>query len=223
MEAVDVHEWQDIRFHVDGREFGADRYDGPGPRGNNGPLDIGRACEGEDVRPLTVTVAEVRLWSTAPDAARLGTPVSPHDRGLAAHWRFEENAGNAASDATGSHPARLRGARWVRNPDPRGSSFRLYRNGTPVACDPLANAEFTDVGDRQLTLGARLKHGRGGQAYSGVLEDVRIWRTARTHKQVLDNLFTRLTGEKQDLIAYWPFDDVSTRTATRPTRPRSSS
>ncbi|MBH1937710.1 laminin G domain-containing protein [Streptomyces sp. AV19] len=213
VESVDVQEWQDIRFFIDGREAGAARYEGPGPQGNTGTLDIGRAREGLETRPFTGVVAEVRLWSAARDAARLGTPVSARDRGLTAHWRFEENAGNTAADTTGSHPARLRGARWTRNPDPRGSAFRIYRNGVSVACDPFdgdGSADFADHGDAQLSLGARLQNGEAGQPFHGVLEEVRLWRTARTQEQVLDNLFTRLKGEKEDLIAYWSFDRAST-------------
>ncbi|MEH6374564.1 LamG domain-containing protein [Streptomyces sp. KLMMK] len=215
VESVDLQEWQDVRFFVDGREAGTARYEGPGPKGNTGTLDIGRARDGLETRSFTGVVSEVRLWGVARDAAQLGTPVSARDRGLTAHWRFEENAGNTAADSTGSHPARLRGARWTANPDPRGSVFRLYRNGVSVACDPLepaavAEADFADYGDAQLSLGARLKDGKAGQPFHGVLEEVRIWRTARTQEQVLDNLFTRLRGEKEDLIAYWSFDRAST-------------
>ncbi|PSJ26649.1 hypothetical protein B7P34_21870 [Streptosporangium nondiastaticum] len=210
VESVDVQEWQDIRFFIDGREAGSARYEGPGAKGNTGTLDIGRAREGLDTRSFTGIVAEVRLWGLARDAAQLGTPVSARDRGLTAQWRFEENAGNTAADTTGSHPARLRGARWTRNPDPRGSAFRIYRNGVSVACDPLDGKDFADYGDTQLSLGARLKDGEVTQPFHGILEEVRIWRTARTQEQVLDNLFTRLKGEKEDLIAYWSFDRAST-------------
>lgn len=213
VESIDVQERQDIRFYVDGRAAGTARYEGPGAHGNSGTLDIGRAREGLEAHALTGTVSEVRLWGTARDAVRLGTPVSARDRGLTAHWRFEENAGNTATDATGSHPARLRGAGWTRNPDPHGSAFRLYRNGVSVACDPLegpAAADFADNGDEALSLGARLKDGRVTQPFHGILEEVRLWRTSRTQEQILDNLFTRLKGEKEDLIAYWSFDRSST-------------
>ncbi|RKN71706.1 hypothetical protein D7231_17115 [Streptomyces klenkii] len=210
VESVDVQEWQDIRFFVDGREAGTFRYDGPGPRGNTGTLDLGRARDGLETRSFTGVVSEARLWGVARDAAQLGTPVSARDRGLTAHWRFEENAGNTAADTTGSHAARLRGARWTANPDPRGSAFRLYRNGVSVACEPLESEDFAGYGDRALALGARLKDGKADQPFHGVLEEVRIWRTSRTQEQILDNLFTRLRGEKEDLIAYWSFDRAST-------------
>ncbi|MGK7880576.1 MAG: hypothetical protein AB4060_10810, partial [Crocosphaera sp.] len=39
---------------------------------------------------------------------------------------------------------------------------------------------------------------------------IRIWRVQRTQEQLMDNLFSRLKGERQDLIAYYTFDDVST-------------
>ncbi|MEU1310553.1 LamG-like jellyroll fold domain-containing protein [Streptomyces cinnamoneus] len=210
VESVDVQEWQEIRFFIDGREAGTTRYEGPGAKGNTGTLDIGRARDGLETHAFTGVVAEVRLWGLARDAAQLGTPVTARDRGLTAQWRFEENAGNTAADTTGSHPARLRGARWTRNPDPRGSAFRLYRNGVSVACDPLESPDFADHGDAQLSLGARLKGGEPTQPFQGVLEEVRLWRTARTQEQVLDNLFTRLKGAKEDLIAYWSFDRAST-------------
>ncbi|MDT0447494.1 LamG-like jellyroll fold domain-containing protein [Streptomyces hesseae] len=210
VESVDVREWQDIRFFIDGKDAGTARYEGPGSKGNSGTLDIGRARAGTETHFLTGVVAEVRLWGAARDAARLGTPVSARDRGLTAHWTFEENAGNTAADTTGSHSARLRGARWARNPDPRGSSFRLYRNGVPLACDPLEAAGLADYGDQALTLGARLKGGTADQAFHGVLEEVRLWRASRTQEQILDNLFTRLKGEKEDLLAYWSFDSAST-------------
>ncbi|MFE3502315.1 LamG-like jellyroll fold domain-containing protein [Kitasatospora sp. NPDC059160] len=224
VESLAVREWQDIRFHLDGREIGAGRYEGAGPRGNDAPLELGRAREGVTVQQLAGVLAEVRIWGAARDAARLGSAVTARDRGLVAHWRFEENAGSTAADATGSHPARLRGARWVRNPDPRGSVFRLYRNGVAVACDPAGTpglpdtAAFAENGDAQLTLGAVLKRGKPVEAFEGVLEEVRIWRTARTHEQLLDNLFTRLKGEKEDLVAYWPFDRDSTEAGTAQVR-----
>lgn len=213
VESVGLQEWHDIRFFIDGREAGTARYEGPGAKGNSGALDIGRAREGLETHAFTGVVSEIRLWGVARDTAQLGTPVSARDHGLTAHWTCEENAGNTAADTTGSHAARLRGARWTRNPDPRGSTFRVYRNGVSVACDPLVTtdaADFADYGDQALALGARLKDGQATQPFHGVLEEVRIWRTARTQEQILDNLFTRLKGEKEDLIAYWSFDRAST-------------
>ncbi|MFD8939229.1 hypothetical protein ACFV0R_28935 [Streptomyces sp. NPDC059578] len=66
----------------------------------------------------------------------------------------------------------------------------------------------------QLTLGA-INTGGNTHAdfFRGTLEEVRIWQVARTREQLLDNLFTRLKGDKKDLLGYWPFDSASTTTS----------
>ncbi|MFE0422493.1 LamG-like jellyroll fold domain-containing protein [Streptomyces sp. NPDC058953] len=220
VDKVTAKKWDDIRFVVDGTEIGVIRYNGPGPRGNNGPLTIGRVAEGTAANLLTGTVGEVRIWNTARDGQELGQPLQPRDEGLIARWTFEENEGNTTADLAGGHDLKLRGARWTRDPDPRAGSFLIYRNGQTVACDtPTANP-LSYWGDEQLTLGnfhgtfASDSTGSFGSShaasYKGVLEEVRFWRTARTREQILDNLFTRLRGDKQDLVGYWPFDGEST-------------
>ncbi|QFG21250.1 LamG-like jellyroll fold domain-containing protein [Actinomadura sp. WMMB 499] len=213
VESVQVTEWDDIRFHIDGNDAGGARYEGVGPKGNAGPLELGRARDGDQVHALTGVLAEVRLWSLARDPAQLGAPVTARDRGLVAQWRFTENDGNTTADTTGSHPARLRGAAWTRDPDPAGSDITVYRNGTPIACDPIAPDSPdapADYGDTQLTLGAMLASGVPTEGFAGTLEEVRLWRVARSEEQILDNLFARLKGDTEDLVGYWPFDRDST-------------
>ncbi|MEV5708000.1 LamG-like jellyroll fold domain-containing protein [Actinoallomurus sp. NPDC052274] len=205
---ADAQSTTEIRFYIDGNAAGDHRYTGPGPQANGSDVELGRGLRGE--------LCEVRLWSTARDPKQLGLPVTERDKGLLARWAFDENAGNVALDSRGSFPARLRGARWTRDPDPKASPLRLFRNGqqlsdnlTPVAEDAVP------YGDRQLTLGARIQSGRVMDPLTGTLEEVRVWRSMRTPEQILDNLFTRLRGGKQDLIAYWSFDrDSTAATAT---------
>ncbi|RPK69229.1 hypothetical protein EES43_00230 [Streptomyces sp. ADI96-02] len=210
IERVDVEEWQDIQFFADGTDYGTTRYTGPGPRGNNGPLEIGRAQDGSTRYPLTGAIGEVRIWGKARDTDWLGNPVQPRDEALLARWTFEENEGNSTTDAVGGHDLKLRGARWTTDPDPKASSFTLYRNGLPIPADIPATNPLTEWGDDQLTLAALKKAGAYSDFYAGALEEVRLWRSARTPEQVLDSLFTRLKGDKQDLLGYWPFDAAST-------------
>ncbi|MFF8958672.1 LamG-like jellyroll fold domain-containing protein [Streptomyces sp. NPDC014894] len=226
VERVDVQEWQDIRFVVDGTELAltgptplpsgttdSGRYTGPGPRGNDGPLEIGRAQDGTSAHPLKGVIGEVRIWGKARENHQLGTALHPRDSGLIARWTFEENTGNTTADPVGGHDLKLRRARWTTDPDPRASSFTLYRNGRAIPTTTPATSPLSGWGDEQLTLGAVTTSGTFSGFYSGTLEEVRLWRTARTPEQILDNLFTRLKGDKQDLLAYWPFDSEST-TAT---------
>lgn len=201
---------QDIRFYLDGVAAGSHLYKGPGAQANTGELEIGRG--------LTGVLGEVRLWNAARPAVQLGLPVTPREKGLLARWAFDENAGNVTTDHSGSFPAKLRGARWTRDPDPAASPLRLYRNGEPLAEGTVTAQDSVPWGEAQLTLGARLSGGKSADLFTGTLEEVRIWRTVRTAEQISDNLFTRLRGDKQHLLGYWPFDRDSTEPGTTSVR-----
>ncbi|MEU3173021.1 LamG domain-containing protein [Streptomyces sp. NPDC007000] len=201
---------QDIRFYLDGVPVGSHLYRGPGAQSNSGVLEIGRSFRG--------VLGEVRLWNSARQAVQLGLPVTSREKGLLARWAFNENTGNVTFDASGSFPAKLRGASWTRDPDPEASPLRLYRNGEPLSEGPITALDTGAWGDPQLTLGARLDAGKPTELLGGTLEEVRIWRTARTREQISDNLFTRLHGGKQDLLGYWPFDRDSTTPGTTQVR-----
>ena len=214
VESVSVKQYDDIRFYVDGVEAGAGRYDGPDPKGHNGSLDIGRILQGNQVFGLCGILGEVRLWNQARDAKRICSSVKPGEPGLLSYWRLEENTGNIARDSAGRNDARLRGARWIKNPDPQASPFQLYMNGVSSAFDILPASDpivQEGYGTPQFTLGARSISAINKDAFVGVLEEVRIWRMVRTEEQILDNLFTRLKGEKPELIAYYSFDLDSTQ------------
>ncbi|WP_329558840.1 LamG domain-containing protein [Streptomyces uncialis] len=207
---VDTKSWDDIRFVVDGAETGTGRYTGTGPRGNDGTLDIGRAGEGSALYPLKGTVGEVRIWGKARETNQLGAPLQPRDEGLIARWTFEENTGNTTADLAGGYDLRLHGAKWATDPDPAASSFTVHRNGRSIPCDTPAVNPLANWGDELLTLGAyRASVNQFAEFFDGTLDEVRYWRTARTPEQILDNLFTRVTGDKQDLIGYWTFDTTA--------------
>ncbi|MFI1004293.1 LamG-like jellyroll fold domain-containing protein [Streptomyces galbus] len=201
---------QEIRLYFDGVLSGTTLYSGPGPQSNTRPLEMGRGLRG--------VLCEVRLWNTARTAPQLALPVGTRDKGLLACWPFNENTGNVTHDLAGSFPAKLRGARWTRDPDPRASTLQLYRNAEPLSQGPVTAQDRDSSGDTQLTLGGRLVGGKPTELLTGTLEEVRIWRTVRTREQLSDNLFTRLRGDKQDLLGYWPFDRDSTAPGTTAVR-----
>lgn len=45
------------------------------------------------------------------------------------------------------------------------------------------------------------------QGFNGAIDEVRIWSTARTHEQIVQNKDRRLTGREPGLAAYLPFDE----------------
>ncbi|GLX34386.1 hypothetical protein Sros01_04590 [Streptomyces roseochromogenus] len=222
IDSMVLDKWFDVAFYIDGKAAGELRDQALVPAKSSGPLELGCGWSGADPRPLTGTVSEVRLWNLARDKARLGSGVRG-DEGLVAHWRFEENEGNTAADEASSHALRLHGATWTKNPDPLGSTFRIYLNGRPVVVKPrTADPEGLGYfGTWTFCLGGRFPwRTEGGrqapdQLYRGELEEVRVWRTVRTEENILDNLFGRLRGEREDLIAAYSFDDASTEENSR--------
>ncbi|MFJ4771103.1 LamG-like jellyroll fold domain-containing protein [Streptomyces uncialis] len=204
---VDTKSWDDIQFVVDGKVTGTGRYTGTGPRGNDGALEIGRTGDGSALYPLKGTIGEIRIWGKARETNQLGAPLQPRDEGLIARWTFEENTGNTTADLAGGYDLRLHGAKWAPDPDPAASSFTLHRNGQAIPCDTVApSGAPTNWGDETLTVGAYRSAQQFSEFFDGTLDEVRYWRTARTPEQILDSLFTRVKGDKQDLIGYWTFD-----------------
>jgi hypothetical protein len=209
----EVEKWTDVNFHV-GRLVGADyqivqtgkqRYDGPEAEGNSEELLIGGALSGHNF-PFQGVISEVRVWSLPRNHREIGQPIQGAESGLVSWWRFEENEGYAAEDAVGTNHGVINNAKWLKNPDPLGATFTLYRNGSLMERVMVAAANYPK-GDNQFTVGAR-KNGGALEAFRGVLEEIRVWRVARTQEQIQDNLFRRLLGEKEDLIAYYTFDKV---------------
>ncbi|MGB1015020.1 MAG: LamG-like jellyroll fold domain-containing protein, partial [Nannocystaceae bacterium] len=211
VEGVDTDEWQDYVFYVDGVEFGRHRHHGEKPLGNTGPLTIGTAGLRQN---LIGTLSEVRLWSVAREGKEYGRPIRGGERGLKAWWAFEEKRGNVAYERQGDYNGQLAHVRHVESPDPLGSTLDLRHNGLPLASEKLTEespwmaAELW--GDTQFTLGGQLDEGELQIGFTGSLEEVRLWRVQRTQEQIMDNLFDRIKEEKQELLAYYSFDEDST-------------
>ncbi|MGG6237505.1 LamG-like jellyroll fold domain-containing protein [Nodosilinea sp. AN01ver1] len=171
---------------------------------------------GQAIAPLNGTLAEIRLWNVALETGSIKPTIQGGEKGLLSWWQFEEAEGTLAFDAKGSSHARFKGGvQWVKDPNPSGSKLVLYRNGQLMASElvPAGNRAALLSPQAQFTLGGLQRGGQIQEHFQGELEEVRIWRTARTLEQVQDNLFRRLLGEneqfldnREDLIAYYPFD-----------------
>ena len=206
IESINFKENSDVRFYIDSTDAGNNTHTGKKPVGNNGSLYIGQSYIANQERTqFQSTISEIRIWNVARPVSDVNTNLTGSESGLTAWWRFEENTGNIAYDAKGGNHARISGAQWVKNPDPKGSSFVIYRDGKEAA---KVNITRPAMGDNQFTVGAR-KQSSYREHFKGNLEELRIWKTARRKEEILDNLFTRLKGEKKDLIANYSFDDIS--------------
>ncbi|MEV0728287.1 LamG domain-containing protein [Polymorphospora sp. NPDC050346] len=205
---------QDIVFYVNGAHAGTTYLTGPTPTGNDGVLEIGRYRSGQTGYGLRGVLSEVRLWNVAREAAKIGVAVTENTPGLVAQWTFPEDAGNTTADVAGSYTGRLHGASWVKTPDPGGNRFRLYCNGDATPADPIPATDAIvtgGYGPEQFTIGGwTATDNTVRDGFAGTLDEIRVWQTARTGEQILDNVFTRLRGESEDLVCYYPFDAAST-------------
>jgi hypothetical protein len=198
-----VSQWTDIRFYIDHNEVGYHKYDGKDPGSNDLPLEMGKTYNSGEENYFKGIISEVRLWNKALPQENIGIRTQGNEDGLVSWWRLEEKQGNMAYDSKSNNHASLKGAQWVKNPDTTASTFIFYHNGLPVETHNLVSQPLW--GEEQFTLGGS-KNGSLQNCFAGTMEEVRIWKVARTQEQIQDNLFTRLKGEKEDLIANYTFD-----------------
>ncbi|MGD1701697.1 LamG-like jellyroll fold domain-containing protein [Dapis sp. BLCC M229] len=204
-----IAQWLELKMYIDGLLV-CSRVIEPAvsSEGNNQPLEIGRTGESY----FLGKISEVKLWSRALEKGEIHQKLTGQEKGLVAWWQLEENEGNLANDFKGGNHAQIKGATWCKNPDVEASEFLLYSNGVLLGTESLPSDEpMVFPNSSQFTLGAR--KGSGGpsdydQCFNGIMEEVRVWKVVRTQEQILDNLFTRLKGEKQDLIANYTFDEI---------------
>jgi hypothetical protein len=79
---------------------------------------------------------------------------------------------------------------------PKGA--HLYINGNSAGSNP------------RLTLSLLKKNPEnvlGSRGFTGRMDEVRLWRTARSEAQIRENLANRLKGPEDGLLALWNFDD----------------
>ncbi|MCK9409809.1 MAG: T9SS type A sorting domain-containing protein, partial [Bacteroidetes bacterium] len=84
-----------------------------------------------------------------------------------------------------------------------GSMVRLYINDTLVASNPFsANIGSGNTG---LYIG-----GTTSQYFFGLIDDVRLWNTARTKNEIQASMLAVLAGNEAGLVGYWPMDSTYT-------------
>ncbi len=87
-----------------------------------------------------------------------------------------------------------------------GGTMKFYVNGilsntaTNVPFVPNSNGDFY-IGD----LGQHL----GSSPFYGKVDQVRLWKTARTQQEIRANMYLTLPGNPGDLIAYYQFNEAS--------------
>lgn len=82
-----------------------------------------------------------------------------------------------------------------------GSETVWYHNG-----DPLGNPRSVfgmNVADNNYRIGSRID----AEFFDGYIDELRIWSTARTEAEVLNNFDAGVSGSSPNLVAYWDFEN----------------
>ena len=84
----------------------------------------------------------------------------------------------------------------------------LYFNGILVGKLPLPTS-FSGLGTGRFNLIRGNEDIGGGSPvmYGSEIDELRVWTTPRTDRQIRENMFRRLTGGEEGLAALWNFDD----------------
>ena len=85
-----------------------------------------------------------------------------------------------------------------------GQVMKLYLNGVVRASLPLEKIDEINTKSYPLQIGALSGNGK---FHSGLIDEVRIWRVARTQEEIQATMHVALTGKEKGLAGYWNFDD----------------
>ena len=87
--------------------------------------------------------------------------------------------------------------------------LRIFVNGveeTGPAGQAGAPSDIVDTTPRLVTLGWRPNR-YGPEAFSGQMDEVRLWDHARTPAEIVADVNRRMAGDEPGLAGYWPLDD----------------
>ncbi|RMH69902.1 MAG: T9SS C-terminal target domain-containing protein, partial [Gemmatimonadetes bacterium] len=89
------------------------------------------------------------------------------------------------------------------------SGMSIYLNGTLDASNSTAITARNSAGG--LNIGAQLND--ASYPFSGQIEEVRLFNTARTQSEIRENMHLTLGGFETGLVSYWQLNDASGSTA----------
>jgi hypothetical protein len=90
---------------------------------------------------------------------------------------------------------------------------RLYLNGAQVLAN-TSTANILGYDDHPVLIGADRDSGQLAYLWSGTLDEIQIWNTARSQADIQATMNKPLTGTETGLVGYWRFDEGSGTTAS---------
>ncbi|MFH1320590.1 MAG: LamG-like jellyroll fold domain-containing protein, partial [Bacteroidota bacterium] len=93
-----------------------------------------------------------------------------------------------------------------------GAIARGYINGVQVGTQNVAGS-ITYSGTPSFVIGNRSIQAPG-ERFNGLIDEVRLWNTARSQTEIFATMNQRLAGDESGLIGYWNFDDQTANDLT---------
>ena len=90
--------------------------------------------------------------------------------------------------------------------------MKLYVNGALLGENPYEGSFAAIGGDADNYLGK--SNWKENEDFAGQLDEVRLWRVARTQEEIRAAMHQRLTGREEGLVALWNFDQGDVRDST---------
>ncbi len=105
-------------------------------------------------------------------------------------------------------PGILRAQQWFHVAAVSGrDGMRLYLNGTLVGTNDHAGS-FSSLGNGDhCYLGQTVTTNDPPTNFKGAIDEVRVWKVARTGEQIRQRMFESLTGTESGLVGLWNFVD----------------
>jgi signal transduction histidine kinase/DNA-binding response OmpR family regulator/ligand-binding sensor domain-containing protein len=90
--------------------------------------------------------------------------------------------------------------------------LRVHFNGVQVAVDSYPGS-FASINNGDHNFLGR-SNWEGNEDFDGQMDEVRVWKVARTADEIRANLASQLTGSEPGLLALWNFEDGTARDLT---------
>ena len=90
--------------------------------------------------------------------------------------------------------------------------MKLYVNGILIGTHPFEGSFSAPDSTAMNFLGRNPAQHTGN--FDGQLDEIRVWNTARTRRQIGSTMFEQLTGREANLVGLWNFDSRDARDAS---------
>jgi ELWxxDGT repeat protein len=97
--------------------------------------------------------------------------------------------------------------------DRPSGQMRAYLNGVLVGTSIVGGTASADNSDDPLLMGATFETSTSYTPFKGVIDEVRIWNTARSETDIQHGHQRVLKGSEEGLVGYWRFEETEGNTA----------